>query len=141
MKLSLLALATATGASACQRDITAPNAHGHPKRQDTKATFPPVLDANEQTLVNSFDNTTISSWSYYYAHSYHLAGTNKTIAQWTADRWSENGFASRLDEYCKSVPASSPLLPSNRHSRVFELPSLALTSPHLCQWHHLPTTA
>lgn len=23
------------------------------------------------------------------------------MAQWTADRWAENGFTSRLDEYCK----------------------------------------
>lgn len=29
----------------------------------------------------------------------HIAGRNKSQAQWTADRWSEAGFESRLDEY------------------------------------------
>jgi N-acetylated-alpha-linked acidic dipeptidase len=37
------------------------------KRQDANATFPPVLDANEQVLIDSFDNTSISTWSYYYS--------------------------------------------------------------------------
>lgn len=139
MKPLLLALALATGVSACQRDITTSTPHRHAKRQGTRAAFPPVLDANERTLVNSFDNTSISTWSYYYAHSYHLAGTNKTIAQWTADRWAENGFASRLDEYCRSDPIRNPVL-SNRPSCLPELSSLALAPSHLSQRHYFPPT-
>jgi hypothetical protein len=29
------------------------------------------------------------------------------MAQWTADKWSEYGFTSRLDEYCESYSFSS----------------------------------
>ncbi|KAF1977901.1 N-acetylated-alpha-linked acidic dipeptidase-like protein 2 [Bimuria novae-zelandiae CBS 107.79] len=106
MKVSLV-LAAAAGVHACQRDLTSEHAsHRHVKRQSTNATFPPVLDANEQILVSSFDNTTISTWAYYYTHGNHLAGVNKSMAQWTADKWSENGFTSRLDEYCNTFEAT-----------------------------------
>ncbi|PSK53120.1 hypothetical protein B9Z65_3320 [Elsinoe australis] len=67
------------------------------KRQET--VFPPILTADESTLISAIDNTTIEQWSYYYTHGRHLAGENKTMAQFTADRWAENGFDSRLDEY------------------------------------------
>ncbi|KAF1852144.1 N-acetylated-alpha-linked acidic dipeptidase-like protein 2 [Cucurbitaria berberidis CBS 394.84] len=99
MKATFLLLA-AIGAQACQRD-RASRSHSQPfvKRQTSNATFPPVLDANEQILIDSFDNTSISTWSYYYTHGDHIAGRNKTIAQWTADKWTEYGFTSRLDEY------------------------------------------
>lgn len=69
------------------------------RRQDI-VVFPPVLDENESILANSFDNTSIATWSYYYTHGLHIAGTNRTMAQWTADRWAENGFTSELVEYC-----------------------------------------
>ncbi|KAF2446837.1 N-acetylated-alpha-linked acidic dipeptidase-like protein 2 [Karstenula rhodostoma CBS 690.94] len=92
-------LAAVTGVHACQKEITPRHPQRHSKRQSANATFPPALDPNEQIIVNSFDNTTISTWSYYYGHGAHLAGTNETIAQWTADRWAENGFTSRLEEY------------------------------------------
>lgn len=59
------------------------------------------LDANEAILSGSIDNSTIETWSYYYTHGLHLAGTNESMAQWTADRWSEYGFDSSLAEYCK----------------------------------------
>jgi N-acetylated-alpha-linked acidic dipeptidase len=62
--------------------------------------IPPVLDANEALLSGSIDNTSLDEWSYYYTHGLHWAGTNKTMAQWTADRWSENGFDTSLAEYC-----------------------------------------
>lgn len=68
------------------------------KRQETQ--FPPVLDKNEAILVNSFDNASLEDWNYYYAHSYHLAGTNESLAQWTADRWTEFGWTSGLTTYC-----------------------------------------
>ncbi|KAG8623688.1 hypothetical protein KVT40_008664 [Elsinoe batatas] len=67
------------------------------KRQQT--VFPPTLTADESILINSIDNATIDEWSYYYTHGRHLAGENRTMAQWTADRWAENGFESRLVEY------------------------------------------
>src|SRR5205807_10031913 len=66
MKL-ILVLIAAIGGQACQRDITVRQVHNHGKRESTNVTFPPVLDANEQILINSFDNISISTWSYYYS--------------------------------------------------------------------------
>jgi N-acetylated-alpha-linked acidic dipeptidase len=68
MKL-LLGLIAAIGAQACMRERTlqAHTHHNYVKRQESNATFPPVLDANEQILLDSFDNTSISTWSYYYS--------------------------------------------------------------------------
>lgn len=78
------------------------------KRQETQ--FPPVLDNNEAILINSFDNASLEDWNYYYAHSYHLAGTNESLAQWTADRWAEFGFTAGLTTYCMFPMASIDLL-------------------------------
>lgn len=98
MRASIFLLA-AIGAEACQRERAfKSHAHSHIKRQSS---FPPVLDANEQILINSFDNTSIAEWSYYYTHGDHIAGRNESMAQWTADKWSSYGFTSRLDDYCK----------------------------------------
>ncbi|KAF2498023.1 N-acetylated-alpha-linked acidic dipeptidase-like protein 2 [Lophium mytilinum] len=100
MKLPLI-LVSAIGVQACLRERDFGKAHNHKKlvkRQDV-VPFPPVLDANEKLLVDSFDNATIATWEYYYSHGAHLAGTNKTQAQWTADRWAEFGFTSSLAEY------------------------------------------
>ncbi|GME48237.1 putative glutamate carboxypeptidase protein [Neofusicoccum parvum] len=97
--LSLLA----ADAAACQRNFLSPRGignHRHSKlavRQDTA--FPPVLSDTEAVLVNSFDNTTIDQWSYYYTHGLHIAGTNESQAQWTADQWSSFGVPSSLAEY------------------------------------------
>lgn len=71
------------------------------RRQDA-VTFPPVLDENESILTNSFDNASIASYSYYYTHGLHVAGTNKSQADWTAERWAENGFSAGVVEYCMS---------------------------------------
>ncbi|KIV94534.1 hypothetical protein PV10_02290 [Exophiala mesophila] len=91
----------ASSVFSCAKDYKAPSFFnpqvGLQKRQETQ--FPPVLTEQEAILVNSIDNVTLEEWNYYYAHSYHLAGTNRTIAQWTADRWGESGFDSRLVEY------------------------------------------
>ncbi|KAF2873054.1 glutamate carboxypeptidase 2 [Massariosphaeria phaeospora] len=97
----IIVLIAAIGAQACQRERSLKSHwhQSHAKRQASNATFPPVLDANEQILLDSFDNTSISTWSYYYTHGAHVAGRNRSMAQWTADRWAEYGFASRLDEY------------------------------------------
>lgn len=32
-----------------------------------------------------------------------MAGLNKTMAEWTVDKWTEYGFTSRLDEYGKHM--------------------------------------
>ncbi|KAF2196388.1 glutamate carboxypeptidase 2 [Delitschia confertaspora ATCC 74209] len=103
---SILILLAAIGAQACQpkdlRDISLRRHKREFKREferEEKAPFPPDWDEAEQILLNSFDNTTIDQWAYYYTHGAHLAGTNKTMAQWTADRWAEFGWTSRLDEY------------------------------------------
>ncbi|OTB13590.1 hypothetical protein K445DRAFT_319808 [Daldinia sp. EC12] len=57
------------------------------------------LSPEETILVDSISNTTISEWSYYYTHGAHLAGKNLTMAQWTADRWKENGWNSSVASY------------------------------------------
>ncbi|KAH5489920.1 hypothetical protein HBI29_205990 [Parastagonospora nodorum] len=112
MKTSLFLL-SAIGAQACQRERAfVHHSHPHVKRQTSNATFPPALDPNEQILLNSFDNTSIAEWSYYYTHGDHVAGRNKTMAQWTADKWADYGFKSRLDEYFVflNYPVSNSLL-------------------------------
>ncbi|KAF2272944.1 glutamate carboxypeptidase 2 [Westerdykella ornata] len=97
MRSTLLVWAAAIGAEACQRERNF-HSHSHAKRQDHDTSRAP-LDANEQLLLDSFDATSISTWSYYYTHGAHVAGRNKTQAQWTADKWAEYGWTSRLDEY------------------------------------------
>ena len=100
LRLSLLP-AFAALVSACAKDH---NDIFHVKRDVMpKAPFPPELTAEESLLVNSFDNASIASSSYYYTHGLHVAGTNRSMAQWTADRWAENGFDSRLVEYCTNI--------------------------------------
>jgi N-acetylated-alpha-linked acidic dipeptidase len=66
------------------------------KRNDA---WPPVLTEHETILVNSFDNVSIDAWSYYYGRQNKLAGFGRQAAQWTADRWAENGVVSELKEY------------------------------------------
>ncbi|KAK3717384.1 hypothetical protein LTR37_005773 [Vermiconidia calcicola] len=95
LKLALVAV-LATGLDACQRERRIHN-HGHVKRALTQRA---PLTADERLIISSFDNNSISDWSYYYTHGLHVAGTNESQAQWTADRWSEAGIPStRLDTY------------------------------------------
>lgn len=92
----LSVLLFATWASSCVRD----HAFHRPRSLAKRQTTPRVpLTADESVLVNSFDNNTLDDWSYYYTHGAHLAGTNRSMAQWTADRWSDIGFQGRLDQY------------------------------------------
>ncbi|KAF2010642.1 N-acetylated-alpha-linked acidic dipeptidase-like protein 2 [Aaosphaeria arxii CBS 175.79] len=90
--------AWAIGAQACDKELKYRSHQRHLKREG-ESNFRPTLDQNENILLGSFDNTSISQWSYYYTHGRALAGQNKTMAQWTADRWKEHGFESRLDSY------------------------------------------
>ncbi|KAJ4368899.1 hypothetical protein N0V83_005981 [Neocucurbitaria cava] len=125
MRATFLLLAT-IGAEACQRERTfKSHSHNLVRRQSSNETFPPELDANEQILVDSFDSTSISTWSYYYTHGAHVAGTNKSMAQWTADKWAEYGFTSRLDEYLVflNYPVS--------HSLVLTYPNGSTYTPSL----------
>lgn len=92
----------ATIGLACIRDFSEErHTHSHVHRDLSKreVEYPPVLTEPESILVNSFDNNSISDWSYYYTHGDHLAGHNKTMAEWTKDRWTEFGFAASLAEY------------------------------------------
>jgi len=72
MKLeTALFLLSAIGAHACQRERAfVHHSHPHVKRQTSNSTFPPALDPNEQILLNSFDNTSIAEWSYYYSAAF-----------------------------------------------------------------------
>lgn len=97
--LSLLIFLQVAGTYALLRDPFSPSRSVQHSKRASEGIFPPELTADEAVLVNSFDNVTISQWSYYYTHGLHLAGTNMSMAQWTADRWAENGFESRLYAY------------------------------------------
>lgn len=89
-------LIAASFARSCVHDHVLKRSRSHVKRQTTPRS---PLTPEETILFDSFDSNTIEEWNYYYSHGAHLAGTNRTMAQWTADRWSENGFQSRLDQY------------------------------------------
>jgi len=58
-----------------------------------------TLAEQEKIITESVSNTTIAQWSHYYTHGKHLAGTNKSMAEWTRDRWIEYGIPSHLAEY------------------------------------------
>lgn len=45
--------------------------------------------------------TNILHRSYYYGHGYHLAGTNQSMAEWTANHWAESGFTTFIPQYCE----------------------------------------
>ena len=138
----ILALLAATAAQACQHDI----AHHDrfvglesrlAKRQDAVA-FPPVLEGNEAILSNSFDNASLETWSYYYTHGLHWAGTNKSMAQWTADRWNENGFDASLVQYCKFAKTMVTRHDkADLHRHLPELPTVEVCDHDLRQWHGL----
>ncbi|WEW58633.1 carboxypeptidase [Emydomyces testavorans] len=100
--VSLLALSLPFTVEACGKD----RLHGrafdpnHPlltKRDRSQSA--PRLSKHESILVNSFNNASVSDWSYYYTHGAHVAGQNLTMAQWTADKWSEYGMNSSVVPY------------------------------------------
>ncbi|KAL2114007.1 hypothetical protein VUR80DRAFT_1303 [Thermomyces stellatus] len=95
-----LAALLATGVAPCQRDFYVEKRHTHrPRVTKRNDNWPPVLTEHETLLVNSFDNVTIDQWSEYYGRQQKLAGYGKEAAEWTNDRFNENGFESRLTEY------------------------------------------
>lgn len=92
-------------AYACQRDwdqlhrrIQQHHAHiKHAKRAEVE--YPPALTETETILVNSFDRKSLSDWSYYYTHGDHLGSHNKSMAEWTVQKWKDAGLDAWLEEY------------------------------------------
>ncbi|KAI2640360.1 glutamate carboxypeptidase [Hypomontagnella submonticulosa] len=87
-------IALVIGTEACLHERLSPSSLV--RKQDTPLS---PLSPEEATLVGAISNTTISEWSYYYTHGAHLAGKNLTMAEWTADRWRENGWNSSVVSY------------------------------------------
>ncbi|KAF1940486.1 N-acetylated-alpha-linked acidic dipeptidase 2 [Clathrospora elynae] len=98
MRLTALLL-TAVTVYACDKEYHFRHHDRHLQRRDTSPVFPPLLSQNEQILVNSFQNKSISEWSYYYTHKRNVAGESNAVPKWTAERWAEQGFRTRLDSY------------------------------------------
>jgi N-acetylated-alpha-linked acidic dipeptidase len=122
--LSLLALSISLG-DACTREHANRrylDPH-HPNLAKRAVDFPPVLTDEESILVNSFDANSISDWSYYYTHGLHIAGTNKTMAEWTRDKWTEFGVPTSLVSYSVylSYPVSSALSLTLPNGKVLDL--------------------
>ncbi|EEH17369.1 hypothetical protein PABG_07365 [Paracoccidioides brasiliensis Pb03] len=97
---SLLALSSSL-VDACQRDhiyrrSLEPHNLDLAKRNDKS---PQALTKHELIILKSFDSNSISDWSYYYTHGLHVAGTNKTMADWTVEKWSGFGVPSSLASY------------------------------------------
>ncbi|KAK8024174.1 N-acetylated-alpha-linked acidic dipeptidase-like protein 2 [Apiospora rasikravindrae] len=117
-----LLLITASGVDACQR---VRHEHSTPlvKRQSAPLT---PLTPDEDVLVRSVSSTTLSEWSYYYTHGQHLAGKNQSMAQWTADRWTESGIASGLVSYnvYLNYPVSKSLCLRHANGSVIFEPAL-----------------
>lgn len=97
--LAFLTLLISQG-DACARDHAFSEFSGLEERLVKRdVAIPPALSDDEKILSNSFDNNSISDWSYYYTHGLHLAGKNKTMADWTADKWNEYGIPTSLISY------------------------------------------
>ena len=122
--LSLLALSIPLG-DACTREH--PNRRfldpHHPDLAKRAAEFPPVLTDEEAILVNSFDSNSVSDWSYYYTHGLHIAGTNRSMAEWTANKWTEFGVPTSLVSYSVylSYPVSNSLSLTLPDGKVLDL--------------------
>lgn len=53
----------------------------------------------EELMISTPDPEKLSEWSYYYTQGQHVAGKNKSQAEWTRDRWNEFGIKSDLATY------------------------------------------
>ncbi|KAL1794631.1 hypothetical protein ACET3X_006447 [Alternaria dauci] len=99
--LSALSLVQLT--TACQRDLrsleTGQQSQQRPLVPRQAVPFPPVRSKNEDILHESFSTLFIDDWSSYYTYGDHVAGRNKSIAEATADAWTENGVPASLVEY------------------------------------------
>ncbi|KAI0191666.1 glutamate carboxypeptidase II [Xylaria flabelliformis] len=95
IRIQLLSAALVTLCQACARERHF-HTPGLAKRQSTPLS---PLSQEEQILVDSVSNVSISDWSYYYTHGYHVAGKNMSMAEWTADRWRENHWNASVVAY------------------------------------------
>ncbi|KAI0516764.1 N-acetylated-alpha-linked acidic dipeptidase-like protein 2 [Xylaria bambusicola] len=95
IRVQLLSAALVTLCQACVRER-----HFQPSELTKRQATPLApLSPEEKILVDSVSNISISEWSYYYTHGYHVAGKNMTMAEWTADRFSENGWNASVVSY------------------------------------------
>ncbi|KAI0397822.1 N-acetylated-alpha-linked acidic dipeptidase-like protein 2 [Xylariaceae sp. FL0594] len=94
--VAVLLLAALCDACARERGI---NRHDQLLGKRDNATPLLPLSPEEQILVDSVSNVTLSEWSYYYTHGLHVAGTNKTMADWTADQFRESGWNASIAAY------------------------------------------
>lgn len=70
---------------------------GHHGKDDCKKG---LTNAEVEDLMITFPDTEkLSEWNYYYTSGQHVAGKNKTQAEWTRDRWNEFGVKSDLATY------------------------------------------
>lgn len=90
---------------------------------EPRADFPPSLTADEGILSDAFDAVEIETWSSYYTHGDHIAGKNKSQAEWTRDRWTENGVPSEIVEYevYLNYPVSAKLDLKYGNGSVYEV--------------------
>ncbi|OTB06732.1 hypothetical protein M426DRAFT_72190 [Hypoxylon sp. CI-4A] len=88
-------------------------------RQDTPLA---PLNQDETTLLEAISNTTLSEWSYYYTHGAHLAGQNLSMAEWTADRFKENGWDSSIVSYevYLNYPINKSLVLTYSNGSIFQ---------------------
>jgi N-acetylated-alpha-linked acidic dipeptidase len=99
MKCLTCALSLATLVAGCVRERDhSDHFHGIEDRLVKRQSAVELTEA-ESVLLGSIDATDIETWSSYYTHGLHVAGTNESQAQWTADKWAENGFTTSLAQY------------------------------------------
>ncbi|KAK2748781.1 hypothetical protein FQN57_000362 [Myotisia sp. PD_48] len=96
--LSLVALATAL-VDACVLEEATHEFNPALLTRRSRTPQRPHLSKHERVMVDSFSSTTVDDWSYYYTHGLHIAGMNRTQAQWTADKWAEFGVPSSVVSY------------------------------------------
>jgi N-acetylated-alpha-linked acidic dipeptidase len=122
MRFFLAAALLATGLEACPGQ----KRHSHNNAIKKRSLTPrAALTADESLIISTFDAKSIDEWSYYYTHGLHVAGTNRSDAQWTADRFSEAGFVSRIDTYnvFLNYPLNKSMVMTNPDGSVYT-PSL-----------------
>ena len=122
--------------NACQHDVHHLHSFAGLKerlltKREERPTFPPVLDESESVLVNSFENTDLDTYSYYYTHGLHVAETNLSMAQWTADRFAEHGFTASLAKYCMPMLNMDHDLKAHVSRYIPKLPSVQVSYPAL----------
>ncbi|KAI1259308.1 N-acetylated-alpha-linked acidic dipeptidase-like protein 2 [Xylariaceae sp. FL1019] len=114
--LAVVAASLLAECHACARKHTF-----HPQELTKRGTTPLLpLSPEEQVLVDSVSNVTLSEWSYYYTHGYHMS-----MANWTADRFRENGWNASVVSYnvFLNYPVNKSLTLTHSDNTVFQ-PSL-----------------